>query len=67
MHIALLPNDSFRMELSDEELCILMACINDALELGEGEFQARVGAEPKEAREFLRIMAAARKRANPNL
>lgn len=51
--------DSFRIDLSKDELRIIWGCITEALELGEGEFHARVGADKEEVHEFRRLFREA--------
>lgn len=45
--------DHFDISVNREELIILAACINEALEMTRGEFSTRVGATVDEA---LRVM-----------
>lgn len=56
MEITSLPKNMFRIDLTKDELRIIRGCINEALELGEGEFSARVGADKDEVEAFRRLM-----------
>ena len=49
MKVSSLSEGVFQLVATRDEVRILQACINEALELGDSEFDTRVGASKEEA------------------
>jgi len=58
MKIKPLQNNTFEIQLSKDELHLLHACVNEALELSTNEFHTRTGSDKKVALQIFDILTS---------